>query len=305
MRAAVCTRYGPPEVLEIRELPKPVPSRSEVLIRNVASAVTASDCIVRAFIVPPRLRPVMAVALGFRRPRQPVLGLVAAGEVELVGRSVTRLKPGDRVYAFTQFRMRGYAEYLCVQEGSMIAKVPAGATYEDAAAIVYGGLLAMHFLRKAQVQAGQKVLVYGASGAIGTAAVQLARYLGAEVAGVCSGANVDLVRSLGADPVIDYTAEDFRNRAERYDVILNAVGKRKAQLEPGAALAPKGRHVTVDDGLAGLRKEDMLILNEAFEAGKLQAVIDRRYRLEEIVEAHRYVDGGHKKGNVVLVIAEG
>ena len=302
MKAAICTKYGPPDVLQLRDVPKPIPSRTDVCVRNFASAVTFSDCRVRKFDVPLRFKPVMGAVIGFRRPRQPILGLVVAGRVDSIGRDVNSFQPGDDVYGFTEFRFGGYAEYICLPQTALLAHKPATLTYEEAAAIPYGGLLALHFLRKAHLQKGERVLVYGASGAIGTSAVQLVRYLGATTAGVCSGTNVQMVRSLGADPVIDYTKEDFRSRADRYDVVFNAVGKGKAQLQPDSVLTPQGRHVTVDDGLAKLRSEDMTILSAAVESGNLRPVVDRRYPLEEIAEAHRYVDQGHKKGNVIILI---
>lgn len=302
MKAAVCTKYGPPEVLQVTEVAKPVPAKAEVCVRNFATAVTASDCIVRGFNVAPKFRLAMAIAVGFRKPRQPILGLVLAGEVESVGADVKRFKPGDGIYAFTSTRFGAYAEYTCIPEESVIALKPPGLTFEEAAAIPYGGLLALHFLKKARVGAGRRVLIYGASGAIGTAAVQLARYSGAEVAGVCSGANLEMVMSLGADPVIDYTKEDFTRRGERYDLVFNAVGKRKAQLQCEAALSRGGIHTTVDDESPRLRAEDLLELSRAVDSGGLKPVIDRRYPLDEIVAAHRYVEQGHKKGNVIITI---
>jgi NADPH:quinone reductase-like Zn-dependent oxidoreductase len=303
MRAVVCTRYGPPEVLQLKDLPKPMPKASEVCIKIFATAVTASDCIVRAFNVPLRFKLPLGVVLGFTRPRNPVLGLVLAGEVESVGRDVTKFKPGDRVYGFTAFRFGAYAEYKCLPEKAILALKPSNVTYEEAAAVPYGGLLALYFLKKASIQSGQRVLVYGASGAIGTSAVQLAKYFGAEVTGVCSTANVDLVKSLGADAVIDYTQEDFTQNKARYDLIFNAVGTRKAKLQAQGSLTPDGRHITVDDSTPRLRAEDLAFLTELVEAGRLRPVIDRSYPLEQIVDAHTYVDKGHKKGNVVIAVA--
>jgi NADPH:quinone reductase-like Zn-dependent oxidoreductase len=303
MRAVVCTRYGPPEVLQLRELPKPMPKTSEVCIRIFATAVTASDCIVRAFNVPLLFKLPMGFALGFTRPRNPVLGLVLAGEVASVGRDVTQFKPGDQVYGFTAFRFGAYAEYKCLPETAILALKPSSVTYEEAAAVPYGGLLALYFLKKAGVQSGQRVLVYGASGAIGTSAVQLAKYFGAEVTGVCSTANLDLVKSLGADAVIDYTHEDFTKNGVRYDLIFNAVGTRKAKLQAQGSLTPDGVHITVDDSSPKMRAEDLVFLTGLVEAGRLRPVIDRSYPLEQIVDAHRYVDNGHKKGNVVVAVS--
>jgi NADPH:quinone reductase-like Zn-dependent oxidoreductase len=280
-----------------------MPKSSEVCIKIFATAVTASDCIVRAFNVPLRFKPFLGVALGFTRPRNPILGLVLAGEVESVGRDVKLFKPGDQVYGFTAFRFGAYAEYKCLPETAVLALKPSNTTYEGAAAVPYGGLLALYFLKSASIQSRQRVLVYGASGSIGTCAVQLAKYFGAEVTGVCSTANLDLVKSLGADAVIDYTQEDFTQNGVRYDLIFNAVGTRKAKLQAQGSLTPGGRHITVDDSSPKMRAEDLVFLKELVEGGRLRPVIDRSYPLEQIVDAHRYVDKGHKKGNVVIVVA--
>jgi NADPH:quinone reductase-like Zn-dependent oxidoreductase len=306
MRAVVCTRYGPPEVLQLRDVPKPTPRSGEVCIKIFATSVTASDCIVRAFNIPRRLKLPMGAVLGFRRPRNPILGLVLAGVVESVGRDATKFKPGDQVYAFTAFRFGAYAEYECLPETAIVALKPSNASHEEAAAIPYGGLLALHFLKQANVESRRRVLVYGASGAIGTSAVQLAKHFGADVTGVCSAANLELVRSLGANAVIDYTKDDFTRNGARYDLVFNAVGKRKAMLQADGSLTPGGRHITVDDNSPKMRAEDLAFLTELVESGRLRPVIDKSYPLEQIVEAHRYVDAGHKKGNVVVrVSAEG
>src|SRR5713226_4272898 len=303
MRAVVCTRYGPPEVLQLKDVPKPTPRSNEVCVKIFATAVTASDCIVRAFIVPTRLKLPMAAVLGFKKPRNPILGLVLAGEVESAGRDVRRFEPGSAVYGFTAFRFGAYAEYKCLPENAILALKPSNLNYEEAAAVPYGGLLAMYFLKKANIENRHRVLVYGASGAIGTSAVQLAKHFGAEVAGVCSTTNLDLVKSLGADAVIDYTQQDFTKDGVRYDLVFNAAGKRKATLQTEGSLTPDGKHITVDDLTPRLRVEDLTFLTELVEAGRLRPVIDRRYPLEQIVDAHRYVDKGHKKGNVVIAVA--
>jgi NADPH:quinone reductase-like Zn-dependent oxidoreductase len=306
MKAAVCTGYGPPEVLQIRTVPDPHPRDKEVCIRLVATSVTASDCIVRGLKLRGVYRLFMRAAFGFRAPRKGIIGMIAAGEIESVGREVTSFKPGDRVFGMDGFRAGTYAEKVCWPATAALAPLPANLTFEEAAALPYGGLIASFFVRRLNVRKGQQLLVYGASGAIGTAAVQLATHLGADVTGVCSTANLELVRSLGATTVIDYTKDDFTQSGSRYDLIFDAVGKRKsakAMLNAGAALASGGVSISVDDAFPRTKKSDLLVLKELAESGAFRPVIDRRYTLDEIVEAHRYVDLGHKKGNVIVTIS--
>lgn len=303
MRAVVCTRYGPPEVLRLQELAIPVPRKNEVRIRIGATAVTSSDTYVRGLKLTPAYRMMARLALGWTGPRQPVLGMVLSGVVDAVGAEVRSFATGDRVFGFNRYRFGTYAQYVCWPEDGLLAARPANLGDEEAAALPYGGLLAFHVLRKARVRGGQRILVFGASGAVGTSAVQLARHLGAEVTGVCSGANAELVASLGAGRVVDYTVEDFTDRAERYDLIFDTVGKRKsaaALRNCRRVLAPGGACVSVDDGTPKLRHEDLVALGKLAANGEIKPVIDRVYSLEEIVEAHRYVDSGHKRGNVIV-----
>ena len=312
MKAVVCTEYGAPEVLQLKEVEKPVPKDNEVLIKVHAASVTVSDCIVRSGKVNILLWIPMRIFVGFRRPRNPVLGLELAGEVESTGKKVQRFKKGDQVFAFTGKRFGAYAEYTCLPEDglrmpqdSIMALKPSNMSYEEAAAVPSRGTLAWYFLRKGNIRKGQKVLIYGASGGVGTYAVQLARYLGAEVTGVCSTPNRELVKSLGADKVIDYTQEDFLPGGERYDLVFDAVGKRKSsplKLQCKNALAPDGKYLSVDDETPNIPVEYLISLKELMEAGEIKPVIDRRYPLEQVAGAHLYVEQGHKKGNVVITV---
>ena len=305
MRAVVCTRYGPPEVLRLEELAIPVPKKNEVRIRILATDVSSSDCYIRGLRLSLAYRIMARVVLGWKAPRRRVLGMVLSGEVDSVGAEVGTFEPGDRVFGFNRHLFGAYAQYVCWPEDGLLAARPANLTDEESAAIPYGGLLALHFLRKAGVRAGQSVLVFGASGAVGTSAVQLARHFGAAVTGVCSTANVHLVRSLGATRVVDYTVEDFVDTEERYDLVFDAVGKKKsasALRRCQRVLAPGGACISVDDGTPELRREDLILLGELATKGEIRPVIDRTYALDNIVDAHRYVDSGHKRGNVIIAV---
>jgi NADPH:quinone reductase-like Zn-dependent oxidoreductase len=308
MKAAVCDRYGPPEVLRVTDVPRPNPAPDEILVRVRASTVNSSDWYVRSGVrrSPLAVQVPFRLLVGLRRPRMPVLGLVLAGEVAEAGSAVTRFHAGDRVWAFTKFRFGAYAEYACVKEGSTVALTPAGASDEDAAAVLYGGLMAMHYLRRGGIRSGQRVLVYGASGAVGVAAVQLATHAGAEVTGVCGPANAELVASLGATSVLDYTSTDSLPPGTTFDLVLDAVGKRRGSALKAAcrrALAPGGRYVSVDDGTPDLSAADLDRLARLADDGAIEPVVDRVYPLEWIVEAHRYVEADHKRGNVVVTLA--
>ena len=309
MRAAVYRKYGPPEVLRVTEIGKPIPKDNQILVRVFATTVTSGDVRLRKadpFIV--------RLFFGLLGPRKHVLGSDLAGEVEVVGKEVRRFKVGDQVFGLG---VKTYAEYACLKEDGPRAIKPVNVSFEEAAAIPWGAGCSLYFLRRGGIRAGQRVLIYGASGSLGTAAVQLAKHFGAEVTGVCSTANLDLVKSLGADKVIDYTKEDFTTLGP-YDLIYHTVGKisfsrsvkslRKGGVYVSALLlAPSLRRLRaggrkVIGGIAKVKAEDMAFLKELVEAGKLRPVIDRRFPLEQIAEAHRFVERGHKKGNVVITL---
>lgn len=319
MKAIVYERYGPPDVLEIRDIPKPTPRDHEVLIKVHATTVTALDRRARSLSAPKGFGPMLRLAVGISRPRRPLLGAELSGEVESIGRAVSRFKVGDQVFAGV---MGCYVEYKCVREDGPLALKPPNLSYEEAAAIPFGGLTAMATFRRARTHGGESVLINGAAGTVGTATVQLARHHGLKVTAVCSGGNVELVGSLGADEVIDYTREDFTRRGESYDIIVDNVGNAPFSrvegalkkggrllvvvptlpdmlLSPWAALASGKRALPV---LARPSAEDLRFLAGLAESGRFKPVIDRRYPFEQIVEAHRYADTGHKRGNVVVTL---
>lgn len=318
MRAIVYEQFGAPEVLQLAELPKPVAGPGEILIRVRATTVSAADWRMRTKIVPKGLGLVAALAIGVRRPKHPILGTELAGEVEAIGEGVTRFKVGDRVFAHPGTEMGCYVEYRTFPEHGAVAHTPPELTDEQAASLCFGGLTALRFFAKAGLQRGERVLVNGASGSVGTAAVQLAaRHFGAHVTGVCSTANVELVRSLGAAEVVDYTREDFSKRGQMYDVIMDNAGGASWSRVKGS-LKPTGRLLLVIGGLSEAMSSlmngsivfgsppkvagELELLASLAVSGAYRPVIDRRYPLADAVEAHRYVDLGHKKGNVVLTL---
>ena len=322
MKAIVYERYGPPEVLELMEVAKPTPKHNEVLIKTYATTVTSADWRVRSLEVPLGFRLIVRLVFGILKPKQPILGSELAGVIESIGKDVAKFKVGDQVFAFSDASMGCHAEYKCMpQDGAVVLKPPS-LSYDEAAALSFGGTTALDFLRRGKLQSGEKVLVNGASGGVGTAAVQLAKYFGADVTGVCSTANMELVRSLGARHVIDYTKEDFTQNGETYDVIMDTVGTAPFSRSKDS-LKARGRLLMVLAGLpdmlripwvsvtsskkviagpVAVRAEDLRFLAGLAEAGEFRPVIDRRYPFEQIAQAHSYVDTGRKKGNVIITL---
>ncbi|WP_059173391.1 NAD(P)-dependent alcohol dehydrogenase [Bacillus sp. FJAT-27445] len=320
MKAIVYTKYGPPEVLQLKEVEKPVPKENEILVKVKATTVSVADIRTRAFVVPPGFWLPARIALGFRKPKKEILGMELAGVVESVGKAVKLFKKGDLVFAASLVGFGAYAEYKCLPEEGPVTLIPSNISYEEAAAIPIGARAALFHLRKANIESGQKVLIYGASGSVGSYAVQIAKHLGAKVTGVCSTTNTALVKSIGADKVIDYTKEDFSNKGESYDVIFDTVGKSSFSACM-RSLKKDGTYINIAVVLPNVRMlwtkltsskkfifgqnspetpEALEYLKELVETGQLKVVIDRYFQFEEIVEAHRYVEKGHKRGNVVI-----
>ena len=324
MKAIGCTKYGPPNVLQLKEVEKPSPKDNEVLIRVHAATVTKGDCELRSLKLPLLWKLFVRIGFGFRRPRKKILGQELAGEIESAGKGVRLFKKGDQVFANTGLRLGAWAECSCLPQTGLIATKPANMTYEEAAAVPVGGLHAWHLLRKANLQSGQKVLINGAGGTVGTCAVQLAKSFGAEVTGVDSTGKLDMLHFIGADMVVDYTRDDFTKNGETYDVIFDVVGKASYSGcirslkengyyllgNPGLAQQFRGLWTSmmsrkkVVGGMVSYKTEDLIFLRELIEAGKMRSIIDRRYPLEQIAEAHRYVDTGQKTGNVVITVQD-
>jgi len=329
MKAIVCTKYGPPDVLQLKEVDKPTPKDKEVLIRIHAATVTMGDCEMRSLKFSGLLKVLMRLGIGFRGPRKrfSILGQELAGEIEAVGNEVKLFKKDDPVFAASGFRFGAYAEYICLPEEGTLAIKPDNITYEEAAVVPVGGLEALHFLREANIQKGQKVLISGASGSIGTFAIQLAKYYGAEVTGVGNPKSLEVMKSIGADNVIDYTKEEFNKNGETYDVIFDIIGKSSfsscigslnkngiylianpkmvlINREKRAAKKSDKKYISGNMDKTKERTEQLKFLKELIEAGKIKSVIDRRYPLEKTAEAHSYVEKGEKTGNVVITLEE-
>jgi len=309
MKAVICKNYGGPEVLKMAEVPKPFPNDSEVCVKIHATSVTNNDIFIRGSKLPFPIIIPFRLAIGIFRPRKSAIGLVFSGEIESAGKNIKRFKPGDQVYGLTGYSLGTYAEYVCLKEtDSMkgcISQKPHNISHEEATMAAYGGLLAFQYLEKGNIQKGQKVLIYGASGTSGTLAIQIAKHLGAEVTGVCSTSNLEMVKNLGADEVIDYTRQDSVSEGVHYDFMLDSVGKfRTSKLKYACkkALTQSGMYVSIDDGDLKLDSRRLDRIKEFVESEYIKPFIDRCYDLDEIIEAHRYVEKGHKKGGVAITV---
>lgn len=302
MKAAICTTYGGPDVFVIQDVDRPKPKSNELLIQVHASAVHSGDRRLRALDVPALGKLPMRIVMGFKAPRQPILGVVLAGVVVEVGGGVKSFQVGEKIYALTGMRFGGYAEFACVNESKCVVQMPEHASFIEAAALPFGGTTSLHFLRKANIERATNVLIYGGSGAVGSTAVQIAKHFGVHVTAVCHERNIELVKRLGADVVVDYSKEGYDRELGTYDVVFDASGKIDKRLARNHVAENGSFRSVAGQGPASERKEDLRFLNELFEAGELQPVIDSVYPLDEIVEAHRYVDQGKKVGNVIVTI---
>lgn len=309
MKAVICNKYGPPEVLQLAEVSKPVPKENEILIEIKASAVTASDIIIRSSNIPMRYKIPMRLMIGIFKPRKSIIGIVFSGKVESVGNKTKRFSPGDEVYGMTGLNLGTYAEYTCIKETDSntrcVSIKPKNISFEEATSAVYGGSLALQYIDIGNIKAKQNILIYGASSTSGIMAVQYGKYLGAKVTAVCSGKHMDFVKSLGADYVIDYTVTDTLDENIRFNFILDSVGKIKtSKLKENCkkALLNDGKYVSIDDGTLKLSSIRLDLLTNLIENEKIKPIVDKIYPLEEIVEAHKYVEKGHKKGGVAITI---
>lgn len=305
MKAIICTKYGSPEVLQIQEVPKPIPRDNQVLVKIVATAVNSGDARVRSLDVSGFMKLVMRLVLGISKPRKPILGTVFSGIVETVGDKVSKFKAGDKVFGMTGFNFGTHAEYISVNENSNVIEMPGNATFEEAAAIIFGGQTAIYFLDKAKIagKPTKKILIIGATGSVGTAAVQLAKHYNADITAVCSSEGRRLVADSGITNIILYDKEDFTKQTEKFDIIFDAVGKSKRK-QCKKLLRGNGIYKSVSAGYASGTIQQLQLLKELFEKGALKAVIDKTFGIDEIIEAHSYVDTGRKKGNVILKISE-
>jgi NADPH:quinone reductase-like Zn-dependent oxidoreductase len=307
MKAMVTTKYGSPDVLQIMEREKPIPEDNEVLIKIHTTTVSVGDVKMRGLNIPPVQKLAARLFLGFTKPKKDILGMELAGEVEAVGADVTKFKIGDRVFASTFWEgLGGYAQYKCMPEDGMLAIIPENMSYKDAVPVLGGGVTAAKILKKGNIKPGQKVLIYGASGNVGTYAVQIAKYLGAEVTGVCSTKNLEWVKELGCDKVIDYTQEDFTKSGDIYDIVFDAVNKMVSS-QRKVSLSETGIYLNVDKDSGGVGKskdhiEYLVFLRELMEAGKLRSIIDSTYPFEQIPKAHTYVETGRKRGSIVITV---
>jgi len=323
MKAIVCEKYGSPDVLQIKELRKPVPGDDEVLVKIIATTANAADARIRGAVFPSIFKFPVKLAMGFKGPRKKVLGLELSGAVEAIGKNVTQYQVGDEVFASTGAGFGAYAEFICLSEKAVMLRKPANMTFEEAAAVPHCALAALHYLQKGNLDTGQKVMIYGASGGIGTYAVQIAKVIGAKVTGVCSTANIELVKSLGAEEVIDYKKDELSKAGANYDVIFDTIGKAPitqcvnlleeggmylsavhlelSRILEGIKLSIKSNKKVIG-GVAPYSRENLNFLKGLIEEGNLNTVIDKTYSLEQMREAHAYVDTGHKKGHVVIRI---
>ena len=305
MKAVICTKYGSPEVLQLQEVSKPIPKDSQILVKIVATAVNSGDARVRSLDVKGFLKVVMRLVLGISKPRKPILGTVFSGVVEAVGDKVSKFKVGDKVFGMTGFKFGTYAEYITVNQNSNVIEMPKNATFEEAVAIIFGGQTAIYFLEKAKIaeMVNPKILIIGATGSVGTAAIQIARHYNVDITAVCSSEGQKLVVELGVTNIILYDKEDFTKQTEKFDIIFDAVGKfNKKQCE--ILINKNGIYKSVSSGYASETIQQLQLLKELFEKGEFKAVIDKTFQMDEIIEAHRYVDTGRKKGNVVIKISE-